>query len=143
MNRIDHGNVPLTDDWDPPIADREYFRHSSSGDRGYKVRRGGKEMIRLDRPMQEIILPLIESTWRPDEYGSKLLPMAAAMIAYAADREILRAHGRHAEARKTWQDLKDQERQKWLAQGPGKDPGCPLRQEIYRAISKALGPHIL
>src|SRR5262245_19057305 len=94
--------LPL--DFDPPAHEREYFRQASSGDRGYLVRRDGKDCIRLDRPEQELIFPL-SGQWKRDEYGSLYLHDQIAQVAFNADRGMCALLGLHAESRLQWREL--------------------------------------
>lgn len=127
-------------EWDPFPADREWFRNRQTGDRGYLVRRSGKTVIRLDRPAQELIFAKSDD-WIADEYGSLLLESQAAAVAFAADREVCRAVGLHIESRRGWHDLSDQERIKFLTDGPPRK-GHALRGVVYDAIRVAMKPYV-
>lgn len=125
--------------WDPPAPDRQYFRHVTTGDRGYIVRRDGKDVIRLDRPMQEIIKAKNENEWKEDEYGSTVLRTQVAMVAFAADRAACTLVGLHAESRVTWAELTDKQRAAFTVGGPQKD-ASPVRVAIYLSILAGLKP---
>jgi hypothetical protein len=129
----------MSDDFDPQPQDREYWRSTSTGDRGYIVKRKGVEVIRLDRPMQELIFPKTQE-WIADEFGSLMLESQAAGIAFAADREVCRAVGLHLESRRGWQDLSDQERMKFTKDGPARTAN-PIRGVVYDAILMATRPY--
>lgn len=124
--------------WDPPAPDREYFRHQGTGDRGYIVRRDGKTMIRLDRPMQEILKPKNDE-WQADEYGSTVLREQVAMVAFAADRAACTLVGLHAESRVGWMELTDKQRNAFTVGGPPKD-ASPIRVALYLSILAGLKP---
>lgn len=126
-------------DWDPPPPDREWFRHESRGDRGYLVRRGGKDVIRLDRPMQELLEPLT-GQWKRDEYGSLFLPEQVARVAFQADRGACALVGLHVESRKGWHDITDKERTDFIRNGPPANAHA-TRRLVYEAIFKALEPY--
>lgn len=126
-------------DWDPLPAEREYFRNGKQGDRGYLVRRQGKDVIRLDRPNQEILYPK-SPDWIADEYGTLLLESQVAHIAFAADRAACAAAGLFADSRKSWQDLSDRERIKFMADGPPRTH--PVRGVVYDAIMLATKPFV-
>ena len=130
----------MSEKFDPQPADRQWYRSVSTGDRGYLVRRDGKDVIRLDRPMQELLFPKTDD-WKEDIYGSLLLESQAAAIAFAADREVCRAVGLHLESRRGWQDLTDAERIKFLKDGPPRT-GHSLRGIVYDAITVAMKPHV-
>lgn len=129
----------LPPDWDPKPADREWWRHSQTGDRGYRVRRNGKDMVRLDRP-EELLQTLVENgQWVRDEYGSLFVPEQIARVAFAADRAMCVLVGLHAESRTVWQDLPDKVRHSFVAHGPPKS-AHPARRRLYDAIVEALQP---
>ena len=124
--------------WDPLPNEREYVRSSRTGDRGYLVRREGKDVVRLDRPMQELLFPK-GPEWVADEFGSLLLESQVAHICFAADRAICGAVGLHMESRKGWQDLSDAERLKFLGDGPPRTQ--VVRGVVYDAIKAAMKPY--
>lgn len=127
----------LPPDWDPLPGEREWYRHSTTGDRGYRVRREGKDAIRLDRPEQELIQSM--HGWTRDEYGSMFVREQIARIAFAADRAVCGVVGDHAIARQVWHDLREQDRVKFVAKGPP-DGAHPMRRLIYNAIATATKP---
>lgn len=126
-------------DFDPIPPDREWFRHETRGDRGYRVRRNGKDMIRLDRPMQELLEPLT-GQWKRDEYGSLFLHEQISRVAFQADRGMCALVGLHPESRVTWQDLPDKQRTEFIRNGPPEE-AHPARRVVYEAIFKALEPY--
>jgi hypothetical protein len=130
----------MSEKFDPQPADRQWYRSVSTGDRGYLVKRDGKDVIRLDRPMQEVLFPKTND-WIEDVYGSLLLETQAAAIAFAADREVCRAVGLHLESRRGWQDLSDAERIKFLKDGPPRTSHA-LRGIVYDAVTVAMKPHV-
>jgi hypothetical protein len=133
-------------DWDPLPAEREWWRHTGTGDRAYRVRRGGRDMVRLDRPHEELLQELpgdpdkaTRGQWARDEYGTLYAREQVARVAFMADRGMCSLLGLHAESRLLWQDLPDQVRQAFIATGPPKK-GHPLRRHVYEAIVNALKP---
>lgn len=126
-------------DWDPWPPEREWYRHESSGERGYRVRRGGKNMIKLDRPMEELLQPMGD-WWKRDEYGTLFLPEQIARVAFAADRGFCALIGLHRESRLTWQDIPEKARTEFLKKGPpvSEHPG---RRKLYEAIFEAMKPY--
>lgn len=127
------------DDWNPEPGEREYYRSKMTGDRGWLVRREGKDLIRLDRPMEELLRPL--HGWQRDEEALLLPASQAAQVAFEADRALCRIYGLHAEARKTWADLKDKERIAFINDGID-DREHPVRSEVYTAIATAMKAYI-
>lgn len=126
-------------DWDPPPGEREYFRDHGRGDRGYLVRREGKDCIRLDRPEQELVVPFTGS-WKRDEFGSLYLSDQIAQVAFHADRGVCALVGLHAESRKQWRELSDKERIHFIRRGPP-DGAHPLRRLVYESIFEAAKPY--
>lgn len=137
---MDLEDEPLPDFWDPTAAGREYYRSRSTGDRGYIVRRDGREMVRLDRPMQEILFPKT-GEWALDEEATLLVPMQAVQIAFAADRQVCLAVGLHGDARVTWQDMSDEKRVAFAKKGP-EDGEHPIRGAVYEALKAAMRPFV-
>ena len=127
----------LPDDWDPKPSEREWWRHTHTGDRAYRVRRGGRDMVRLDRPNEELLQEL-GSMWSRDEYGSLFVPEQIARVAFMADRGMCSLLGLHMESRLTWQELPEKVRQAFIASGPPKSSRA--RRRIYEAIVEAMKP---
>lgn len=120
-----------TDNWDPKPSERIYYRSARDGNLGYLVTRDGVDKIRLDRPMEEIVLPFRESEWLQEhEYRPFALSQIAA-LAFEADKFLCRLLGLHKEAKREWLSLKDLERADWIQNGPD-DAG--LRRELFAAI---------
>ena len=74
-------------DWDPTPDQRTYYRSAEDGQRAYLVKRNGKDMVRLDRPMEEILRPL-DGSWRPDTQTYPFTAHQVAEVAFAADRAV-------------------------------------------------------
>lgn len=128
----------LPDDWDPPENERKFFRETTKGDLGYLVKRGGKTMVRLDRPMEEVILPFRKNKWAPDVKHRPLGKFQVAQVAFEADRKLCTALGLHEKARRDWMSLTDEQRMLWAERGP-KDR--PERSRLWVGVMKALGPY--
>ena len=133
-------DLELAPDHDPLASERVYFRSKATGDRGYVVRREGREVIRLDRPMQEIIFPKT-GDWIEDETATLILPMQAVQVAFAADRQACLALGLHGDSRVTWQDLTDAKRIDFAKYGPS-DKEHPMREAVYVALRDAMRPYV-
>lgn len=129
----------LPPDWDPLPEAREWYRHSTTGDRGYRVRREGKDAIRLDRPEQELIQPM--HGWIRDEYGTTFPAEQIARVAFAADRAVCGIVGEHSISRQLWQDLREQDRIKFIRNGPGNGVHS-VRKLVFDAIIDALEPFV-
>lgn len=121
--------------WDPPPGKRTYYRHTTDGQLGWLVRRGGREMIRLDRGEQECLRHMNEAEWVPDKEHRPLNKALVAKICHAADRELCFALGEHGKAQPEWNDLKQEEKRDWMLNGPTKPV---IRAVIYARIKDAL-----
>jgi hypothetical protein len=121
--------------WDPADHERSYYRHVMTGDLGWMVRRDGKDCIRLDRPNQEIVKPFREQEWIPEHEHRPITRLQLVQIAYEADRKLCFFLGLHADARKEWASMREQDRLRWAQHGPGAGPG---RQLLFTRIMAAL-----
>lgn len=125
--------MTASDNWDPSPTLRTWYSHVTTGDRGYLVRRNGKDAVRLDRgPTVEIIKPL-NKEWQPDEERRPISRGALARVAYVAHQAFCRALGEHEAARTEWESLSDQERQCWL-DGTGPDGPIDETVRLYQLI---------
>lgn len=126
-------------DWDPNPAERTYYRSRKDGQRAYLVRRNGKDMLRLDRPMEEI-LHRIDIENHPEwELDVKIPPLslhAIAAVAFAADRALCKATGVQLKAHQTeWLSMKEQARIDWMNDGPQVGG---IRDDLYDTIMGTL-----
>ena len=122
----------MTDHWDPKPDERKYYRNSVDGQRGWLVQRNGKDCIRVDRPMEDLCVPM--TGWREDRQAHAMSPHAAAKIAYIADQALCAATGEYF-PKKEWIDLSDKERIRFMKDGP--DVGG-FRDEVYLGIKALL-----
>lgn len=123
------------ENWDPEEDAREYYRHSQTGDRGWRVIRDGKAMIRLDRAAKETVLPLVQGQWDREEERRPFTRQQVTLIAFEADRKLCQALGLYGLARLEWPSLTAQVKKAWIEQGPSKPA---IRHELYEAIFQAL-----
>lgn len=131
-------------DYNPTPAERHWVRNAVDGNRGYLVSRGGRTMVRLDRP-QEIVTERT-AHW-VDEAKDAPYPVSyLARVAYAADRELLKVLGRPGDARKVWLEQPEGFRRDWVEDGPrseegfGEREGDELRARVYLRIMRVLRP---
>jgi hypothetical protein len=101
------------------------------------VRREGKDCIRLDRPNQEVVRPFREGEWSPVREFRPLTRLQLVQVAYEADRKLCFFLGLHAEARREWNAMRENDRLAWADHGPGGGAG---RKELFRAIMAKLAP---
>lgn len=129
--------MALPAEFEPEEDQREWYRDRDSGDLGWLVRREGKSMIRLDRPMQEIIKPFRKNKWELEKQSRPMNKFQVTQVAFEADRKLCLVLGLHDKARREWLSLSDNQRIEWEREGPT----SPLsRMTLYRAIKKALAP---
>lgn len=121
-------------DWDPREDQRRWYRHGQTGDRGYLVRRGGKPMVRLDRPHQEILKRLDENFVEEDA-SRPLTPIHIARVCFEADKALCMGLGLMEPARADWSKLTDMQRQAWASKGPQKPSQRAL---LYAGIRKLM-----
>lgn len=121
---------------DPKPADRKWYRHTMTGDRGYLVVREGKEWIKYDRPNQEILRPLHE--WVPDREVRPLTAYQVAMVQWSADTAVALALGLHQRVKRTWDSLTDEQRMAFMKTGP---QNSPERAAVWAFIKEALRPY--
>lgn len=122
-------------DWEPDPVQREWWQHFRTGDKGWLVRRDGKDMIRMHRgPHVEDLRPFNAREWVPVETPSRLTEDAIARIAWEADCGLLRQLGRYEEAKRDWISLTHKERRGFIQHGPDDDDE-PLRLGLYSAVT--------
>lgn len=76
-------------------------------------------MLRLDRPLEEIIKPLTND-WKREATEKRLTQLQRAEIAFSADLIACRFEGLYPESRKAWANMSEQERIRWSKTGPTK-----------------------
>lgn len=123
------------DHWDPADHERTFYRHATTGDLGWMVRREGRDCIRLDRPAQEISRPYRESEWIAEREHRPLTKLQLVQIAFEADKRLCFFLGKHDLARREWLSMKDEQRIAWADKGPPAGGGRP---ELFAAILKVL-----
>ena len=107
-------------DWDPKSEEaRSWYHHYQTGERGYVVHRSGKKMIRLDRPLQEIVRKL-DDTWISEDATRPLTPAHIAKICFEADKALCHGLGLIDQSRADWAKLTDLQRSAWVTKGPVK-----------------------
>lgn len=135
--------------YEPKPHERSWYRHVTTGQRGYYVRAvdegTGKlrDCIQLDRPSQVIRVPFT-TEWMKEEESRPFNVAQAAMVAYGADVQLclmIGEHGKVGEAKNGvatgWASLSDEQRRQWMVRGP-KNPR--IRAELYAAVMNTLKP---
>ncbi len=125
------------DEWDPEPGKRVWYENAQTGDRGWLVRRDGKDAIRLDRGTLEELRPMRSDEWRQVQNYRPLNRHAITTVAFAADKALNLVLGDHEKSRTEWASLSQAKRKAWMNVGPT-DPA--IRAELYAAIMKVLSP---
>lgn len=130
----------LPPDWDPPSEkEKTWYRHQSDHAKGWHVRRAGIDMVKRDLPpsAQEQISRM-DKGWVLDREHRPFTHYQISKTAFEADKALCFAMGLHREARRQWENLRDEERAKWVNEGPR---GGGLRAELWAAMMAVLKPH--
>ena len=134
-------NVPPDDPWskdyhEPKKLERVWYRHTTTGERGWKVRRDGKTKVRRDLgPEIDQCLPFNKRDWAPMKELRPLTGHHLGEISYSADRVLVKAlDGRSPPE---WLNLSDTQKIDFKDNGPPADAE-PERMEVFRVIQKAL-----
>lgn len=106
---------------DPAPDERFFYRHVTTGDVGYLVRRGGKPVIKFDRPHEEILRAFNKNEWIEDREFRPLNQSQLGQVCFEADKMFCRAMGLAELSRREWLNLSDDARIKWINEGPTKD----------------------
>lgn len=124
------------DHWDPEPHERTYYRHMRTGDLAYMVRREGADVLRYDRPNEEI-LRKITGEWQREAERVPYSKHQVAAVAFAADRALCAMMGQHKESREQWSSLHEKERLEYMKHGPR---AGGVRDRLWSAIFQLLGP---
>jgi len=128
---------PLPDEYDPPKAERKYFRDETTGDMGWIVQRGGKPFFHYDREAETIERPFRKHQHVEDKKHRPMSRYQLAQIAHVADKRLCHSLGKHVPAKSDWLNLTDEQRTMWAQTGPTKNY---WRHELWEAIMGALAP---
>lgn len=120
------------------MSEKQWFRHATTGDRGYLVERNGEQFIRYDRPGEEMLRKYNEQQWLPDRDKRPFARYHVGLVQYEADSKLCFFLGMYDRTRKKWESLTDEERKKWMEHGPQKTPS---RAAVWAAIKAALEPY--
>lgn len=119
---------------DPTPDKRVYYRHRDTGQLAYLVERGGGTRIKLDRGGPEIVRAFHPQEWNPERELRPLTRAQVAQVAFEADRRTCFFLGLHEDARREWHDLRDEERIRYVDQGPSSPE---LRRKVYAHVMQA------
>lgn len=127
---------PNADDYDPSEQDKDYYRHRLSGNLGWMVRRGGREMIRLDRPQEEILFHYRAADWDAEDRPRQLGPGQAARVAFEAYKALCAITGKPNRAKMEWHSMSEQARVDFSTKGP-RNP-TQLEKKLWEAVVQTL-----
>lgn len=117
---------------------RVWYRHVNSGQRAYLVKQNGVQMIRLDRPSEDITKPFDPTQWIPDSETRPMTRAQIAQICKVADRQLCHFLGLAKLAKREWFDMKEKERVEWIEGKGPLDP--PARQRLFRVMYDEMEP---
>ena len=126
-------------DWDPEPGQRIYVSSSTTGDMGWIVRRGGRDKVRLDRPNQEITVDY-NGTWTQVVEHRRASHAQVVMVAFEADKALLKLLGEYQKAKKEFRDLTEKQLAAWIEEGPTQPP---IRAMFYRTVVDFLEEHLV
>lgn len=122
-------------DWEPEAHEREYVTQSGTGQLGWLVKRAGVDKVRLDRGSQEIVVKYDPNTWQHVREHRPFSRAQMAVVAFDADKALLRLLGDHDRSRRDWIGLSDKVRVAYIEDGPSNPP---IRRMLYNAIMEVL-----
>lgn len=122
-------------DYEPLLSERVYYRHTQTGDRGYAVRREGRDGIRKDRPMIDEVSFNLGDWKRELDNTDRFSDVQVAQICFEADKKLCWALGHPELAKREWRDMTEKQRVSWLKDGPSKrSPDFERRASLREAI---------
>jgi hypothetical protein len=121
-------------EWDPPIADRMYYR-DNTGNLGWMVKRDGVDHIKLDREGVDQTRPFRASEWKEEFRPYPITEAQIAMVRFQADKELRRFIGLANKYPNDWAGLTESQRSAWVHNGPTKPP---IRVKLWQDIGESL-----
>lgn len=121
--------------FEPLESKRSWYRHKQTSDRGYLVKREGRDAIRYDRPAVDQYVHNMDE-WEPLSESLPALGLAqVAQICFEADKKLCWALGHIDLSKREWLDLNERVRAKWISEGPVRSsPAYAERLKLYTAI---------
>jgi hypothetical protein len=128
--------TPTTPDhYEPPLHERVYYRHFQTGDRGYAVRRLGKDAIRKDRPAIDDVSYNLGDWKREADEIPRFSPIQISQLCFEADKKLCWALGHPDLAKRDWRDMTEKQRLSWTKYGPlTRSPDFALRSGLRTLI---------
>lgn len=122
------------------MTDRVYYRHKTTGDRGYLLEVDGQKHIKYDRPFDPTTIrftPAEEGNWELDKHPEPFSIGQAITVVFEADRALCNILGLYGEGKRSWQSMLEKDRVKFILEGP-KEP--PIRAKVYKTLRAILEP---
>jgi hypothetical protein len=126
--------IPAGDYFEPLIAERVWYQHTQTGDRGYLVRREGKDAIRKDRPSTDDYTFNVGEWKLAADATDKFSAVQIAQVQFEADKKLCWALGMPELAKRDWVNLTEKARLKWMKDGPA----APERAKMYAAVGESM-----
>jgi hypothetical protein len=117
------------------MAERQWYRSTINGERGYLTEVNGRQVIRLDRPDDTMPRTYDSASWQPEAPRKPLNKATVAQVTLAADVALCRGLGLVKLAGRKWNTMSDAQRIEWIQSGPDKHF---LRKRIYKYLTTAL-----
>lgn len=128
--------VGTPDHYEPPLHERLWYRHKDTADRGYAVRREGKDGVRRDRPAVDDVSFTLSDWKREADEMPRFSSIQIAQICFEADKKLCWALGHPDLAKRDWKDMTERQRISWVKDGPlKKSPDYPARSGLRDVIS--------
>lgn len=112
---------------------KEWYRHTTTGDRGFLIEQRGDRYIVYDRPDQKKKVRYVSSEWIPDQDRQPFPKLQVAELTYGADRLLCRMLN-HQDVRKDWLSLTPEQKLDWSDRGPEGGARVDLRREMHEAL---------
>lgn len=122
------------DSHEPLKSQRVYYRHNQTGDRGYIVKREGKDAIRRDRPNVDDYTFQLGDWVAEVADARKFTEIQIAAVQFEADKKLCWALGLPTLSRREWVDVPEKQRFDWMKEGPK----TPERSGLYTLIGDYL-----
>lgn len=128
--------VGTPEHYEPKPHERVWYNHVMTGDRGYAVRRAGKDGIRYDRPAIDDVSYTLNDWKRLEEKADEFTALQIAMVCFEADRKLCWAMGQQDLAKREWLEMSEKLRMKWVTDGP--PASAKRRVQLYQAIKAVM-----
>ena len=97
------------------------------------VKRHGADHMKWDQPATDRTQLFRADDWVQEQTSKKMAAHEVAQVAFEADRRFQRALGKLMNSRVEWIDLSNDERNRFILEGPKCKPGSK-RQRLWVAI---------